>query len=148
MVSPVYLLDTCVVSELRRPRPQPAVVAWLVATPDAARHLCAVTLGEIQAGVEKTRDQDPAKAAEIEGWLDRVAAVYNVLPLDGPTCRRWAKLMHHQSDTVLEDALIAACALAHGLTVVTRHTRHFERFGVPLLDPFTSAVHSVRPGSE
>jgi predicted nucleic acid-binding protein len=95
-----------------------------------------VTLGEIQAGVEITRDQDESKAAAIEAWLDRVAALYNVLPLDGETFRCWAKLMHHESDTVYEDAMIAACAIRHQLTVVTRNTRHFARFGVPLVNPF------------
>lgn len=133
----MYLLDTCVVSELRRPRPQQAVLDWVEAVADHDLRLCALTLGEIQAGVEKTRDQNPAKAAEIEVWLEQVAALYAVLPLDGAVCRRWAKLMHRQSDTVLEDALIAACALEHGLTVVTRNVRDFSAFDVPLLNPFS-----------
>jgi hypothetical protein len=95
-----------------------------------------VTIGEIQTGVEITRERDPEKAAEIEGWLDRVAATLNVLPMDGGTFRRWARLMHRRSDQLLEDAMIAATAQMHDLTVVTRNVRDFEAFGVKTLNPF------------
>jgi len=132
----VYLIDTNVVSELRRVRPHGAVVAWLEGIADSDLYLSAVTLGEIQAGIEITREQDAAKAAEIEAWVDQVAATYNVLPMDAVTFRLWAKLMHRQSDTVYEDAMIAACALVHKLTVVTRNIRDFERFDVPGFNPF------------
>ncbi len=132
----MYLLDTNIVSELRKARPQPAVVSWLEGVTDADLHISAVTLGEIQAGIEITREQDAAKAAEIEAWADQVAAAYNVLAMDAATFRQWAKLMHRQSDTVYEDAMIAASALVHELTVVTRNVRDFKRFNVPLLNPF------------
>lgn len=132
----MYLLDTNVVSELRKPRPQAGVLAWIEAVADADLYISVVTLGEIQAGIEITREQDPAKAAEIEAWADQVAAVYNVLDMDAATFRLWAKLMHRQSDTVYEDAMIAATALARKLTVVTRNVGDFKRFGVPMLNPF------------
>lgn len=132
----MYLLDTNVVSELRKVRPHGAVVAWLQAVADEDIHLSAVTLGEIQAGIEITREQDAPKAAEIEAWADQVAATYNVLPMDAATFRVWAKLMHRQSDTVYEDAMIAASAIVQHLTVVTRNVRDFERFNVPLFNPF------------
>ena len=132
----MYLLDTNVVSELRKVRPHGAVVAWLQAVADEDIHLSAVTLGEIQAGIELTRAQDARKAAEIEAWADQVAATYNVLPMDAATFRVWAKLMHRQSDTVYEDAMIAASAIVQHLTVVTRNVRDFERFNVPLFNPF------------
>jgi predicted nucleic acid-binding protein len=132
----MYLLDTNIVSELRKPRPQPAVVAWLEGVGDSDLHISAVTLGEIQAGIEITRQQDAARAAEIEAWADQVAAAYNVLPMDAATFRQWAKLMHRQSDTVYEDAMIAATARVHKLTVVTRNVGDFKRFGVPMLNPF------------
>ncbi|MES2482161.1 MAG: type II toxin-antitoxin system VapC family toxin [Pseudomonadota bacterium] len=132
----MYLLDTNIVSELRRPRPHGAVVAWLRSTQDADLHVSAVTLGEIQAGVELTRDQDAAKAAEIETWLGLVAQSYNVLPMDGATFRTWARLMHRRSDTLYEDAMIAATATIHNLTVVTRNVADFANFDVTVLNPF------------
>ena len=132
----MFLLDTNIVSELRRPRPHGGVVAWLQATDDAQLFLSAVTLGEIQAGVELTRDQDASKATEIETWLDLVAQSYNVLPMDATAFRIWARLMHRRSDTLIEDAMIAATATVHQLTVVTRNVADFAKFDVPVLNPF------------
>lgn len=132
----MYLLDTNVVSELRKPKPHGAVLAWFRDLEDTELHLCAVTVGEIQAGIELTREQDEAKAKEIEAWLGMVAASYNVLPMDAAAFRAWAQLMHRKSDTVYEDAMIAATAKIHGLTVVTRNVADFKIFGVPLLNPF------------
>jgi predicted nucleic acid-binding protein len=134
----MYLLDINVVSELRKPRPHGAVLAWLQGVDDAQLHLSAVTIGEIQAGVELTRQQDAAKAQEIEAWLEQVASTFNVLPMDVPAFRAWARLMHRRSDTVSEDAMIAATAQVHGMTVVTRNVADFNAFGVPLLNPFGS----------
>ena len=131
----MYLLDTNVVSELRKPKPHGAVLAWLRAADDAQLHLSAVTIGEIQAGIELTREQDPAKAAETEAWLELVTAAYNVIPMDALTFRTWARLMHRKSDTVYEDAMIAATAAVHGFTVVTRNVADFKAFGVALLNP-------------
>jgi toxin FitB len=132
----VYLLDTNVVSELRKPRPNPKVIAWIQDADDPDLHLSAVTIGEIQAGIEVTRTQNPAKAEELETWAGQVADSYNVLAMDAACFRRWAKLMHRQSSTVYEDAMIAATALVHDLTVVTRNVRDFSRFDVPVLNPF------------
>ena len=134
----MYLLDTNIVSELRKPRPHGTVVSWLEGIADADLYLSAVTLGEIQAGIEITREQDADKAATIEAWADQLAAAYNILPMDAATFRQWAKLMQRQSNTVYEDAMIAASALVHKLTVVTRNTRDFERFQVTLFNPFDS----------
>lgn len=132
----MFLLDTNVVSELRKPKPHGGVLAWIEQVPDAALHLSAVTIGEIQAGIEITRDQDKAKADELTAWLDQVAGSYNVLPMDGAAFREWARLMHRKSETLYEDAMIAATARLHGLTVVTRNVADFKPFKVPLLNPF------------
>lgn len=132
----MYLLDTNVVSELRKPRPSSKVVEWLRGIEDSDLNLSAVTIGEMQAGIEMTRAQDPLKAQELEAWVDQVANSYNVLSMDAPSFRCWAKLLHRQSNTVSEDAMIAATALMHGLTVVTRNIRDFSRFAVPILNPF------------
>ncbi|NDY92108.1 type II toxin-antitoxin system VapC family toxin [Ideonella livida] len=134
-----FLLDTSVVSELRRPRPHGGVVAWLQSLDDAQLHVSAVTLGKIQAGIELTREQDPGKAQAIEGWLALVADSYNVLPMDARAFRAWARLMHRKSDTLYEDAMIAATAQVHGLTVATRNVGDFKALGLDVFNPFASA---------
>lgn len=134
-----YLLDTNVVSELRKPRPHGGVVAWLESIDDAQLHVSAVTLGKIQAGIELTRAQDPRKADEIEAWLELVAGAYNVLPMDAATFRAWARLMHGKSDTLYEDAMIAATAKVHGLRVATRNVTDFNALGIEVFDPFSSS---------
>jgi hypothetical protein len=133
----VYLLDTNVVSELRKRKPHKGVVAWIQAAPEESLYVSAVTVGEIQAGIEITRKQDAVKAKEIELWLDGVEQSYGVLPADAAIFRRWAQLMHRRPDHHLEDALIAATALVRGLTVVTRNVDDFEPFGAPLINLFT-----------
>lgn len=115
------------------------MLAWLESIDDARLYLSAVTLGEIQAGIELTREQDPDKANEIEAWLELVAGVYNVLPMDAATFRAWARLMHRKSDTPYEDAMIAASAKVHGLTVSTRNVSDFNALGLEVFNPFSSA---------
>ena len=134
----MYLVDTNVVSELRKPRPHPQAVAWLRGMSNRALFLSAVTIGELQAGVEITRQQDKAKADEIEAWLEQVAGTWNILPMDARAFRHWARLMHGRSDDLIEDAMIAATAYVHDLTIVTRNVRDFRLLGVPTLDPIAS----------
>jgi len=135
----MFLLDTNIISELRRPKPHGAVVAWIDAVPAEALFLSAVTLAEIQRGIELTREKDPAKAAEIERWLDAVAATWSVLPLTGAICRRWARLQHRKPREAIEDLLIAATALEHDLVVATRNVKDYRGLGVRWLDPFEAA---------
>ena len=134
----MYLLDTNVVSELRCPRPHKGVLNWIGGVPADRLFLSAVTVGEIQAGIEITRERDVTKAEELASWLDRVVAGYGILPMDAAAFREWAHLKHGKSDTLIEDAMIAATAKVHRLTVATRNVRDFRVFGVDIFDPFDS----------
>jgi toxin FitB len=131
-----YLLDTNVVSELRKHKPYGAVVAWLTALQEDQIFLSAVTLGELQAGIELTRRQDPIKAREIEHWADQLEASYQVLPMDSATFREWGRLMHGKSDHLIEDGMIAATARTQGLIVATRNERDFKQLNVAVFNPF------------
>ena len=132
----MYLLDTNIISEFRRAKPHGGVLAWIQDVPDSSLFISAVSIGEIQAGIEKTREQDRAKAKLLDAWLSEVMDGYSVLPMDAAAFRVWGQLMHRQSDTVIEDAMIAATALANHLTVVTRNVKDFKRFNVNVLNPF------------
>lgn len=132
----MFVLDTNVVSELRRTRPHGGVLAWLKATPESSIFVSAATVGEIQAGIELTREQDLPKAKELERWLVEVVLGMSVLPSDAQTFRIWARLMHKQQGHLWNDAMIAAIALGHGFTVATRNVTDFQRFEVPILNPF------------
>ena len=133
----MYLLDTNVISELRRARPHGAVLAWFQAVRPEEIAIPAVVIGEIQDGAEITRKQDQLKAEEIETWLDYVLANFTVLPMDGPIFREWARLMAGKSDELSGDAMIAATARIHGMVVVTRNVKDFAAFGVRVFNPFT-----------
>ena len=134
----MYLLDTNVVSELRRPKPHGAVLAWIAGTPARELFIPAITLAEIQAGIEIVRGQNERRAKELEAWLDGVAGSSNVLPMDGETFRTWARLMHGRPDKFYEDAMVAATAICHDLIVVTRNERDFRDFDVRILNPFVA----------
>lgn len=126
------------VSEVRKPKPHGDVVAWLNQLRDEQLFLSAVTLGELQAGIERTRAQDAKKAEEIEGWVDQLADSIQVLPMDAVCFREWGRLMNRKPEHLIEDAMIAATARVHGLTVATRNERDFAAFGVTLLNPFSA----------
>ncbi len=132
----MYLLDTNIVSESRKPKPHGGVTAWLAAQEAATLYISAMTIGEVQRGIEMTRTQDAGKTAEIEAWIEQVMVSGQVLPLDAAVCREWARLMHGKSDTLTEDAFIAATALVHRLTVATRNVRAFKSLGVNTINPF------------
>ncbi len=133
----MFLLDTNVVSELRKIKPHGGVVAWLTQQAPESLFLSAMTVAEIQQGIERTRDQDATRAAELEFWLEHtLLPTAQVLPMDGAVCRAWAKLMHRRSNTLAEDAFIAATAEVHGLMIATRNVRDFKALGVPVVNPF------------
>ena len=134
-----YLLDTNVVSELRKPRPHGGVVAWLNSQPEEQLFLSAVTMGELQAGIERTRHQDPSKAKEIESWADQLAASYQVLAMDTLCFREWGRIMDRKPDKLLEDAMIAATARVHQLVIATRNEADFKQLNVRILNPFKAS---------
>jgi predicted nucleic acid-binding protein len=131
-----YLLDTNVVSELRKLKPHGGVLAWLKELQESQIYLSAVTIGELQAGVEGMRDRDPNRAAQIQSWIDLLDEAYQVLPMDSACFREWARLMKGKSDDVLEDLMIAATARIHELTVATRNERDFASVDVRIFNPF------------
>jgi predicted nucleic acid-binding protein len=136
----MYLFDTNIVSELRRPKPHGGVLAWVDSVPNERIFISAASLGEIQKGIEALRPRDPEKAAILDAWADQLISKTNVLPMTGAIFRLWAKLMHKQSDSIYEDAMLAATAITHRLTVVTRNVRDLENFPVPLLNPFENKL--------
>jgi hypothetical protein len=132
-----YLLDTNVISELRRRKPHGAVSAWIESLRDEDIQIPAVAIAELQNGAEITRRQDPAKASELEQWIDRIMSTFVVIPMDGSMFRDWARLMSGKSDSLAANAMIAATARGHRLTVATRNVKDFVTFGVQLFNPFT-----------
>jgi predicted nucleic acid-binding protein len=131
-----YLLDTDVISELRKTKPHGAVVAWLETLRVEQIFLSAVTMGELQAGVELTRRQDAAKAREIESFLTSVEMSFAFVPMDPACFREWSRLMAGKPDALREDAMIAATARVHGLRVATRDEKDFKHLGVEIINPF------------
>jgi predicted nucleic acid-binding protein len=134
-----FLLDTNVVSELRKPKPHGAVLSWIADLQADQIYLSAVTIGELQTGVQLTRRQNPEKADEIELWVDQLAESSQVLPMDASCFREWARLMNGKTEHLLEDAMIAATARIHNLTVATRNEKDFKPLGVRVLDPFKTS---------
>jgi predicted nucleic acid-binding protein len=132
-----FLLDTNVISELRRTRPHGAVLAWRRSVPLHQLAIPAIVIAEIQSGIEITRKQDATKAQELEKWLDEVMDYYSILPADGPIFREWARIMAGKQDDLSGDAMIAATARIHRMIVVTRNVRDFDGLAVEVFNPFS-----------
>jgi len=133
----MYLLDTNVVSALRRLERNPEVGQWVESQRTADLYLSVVTVAEIERGITQQLRHNPAFASELAIWLDRILRWFRgqILGLDVTTARRWGQMsaaLGHDS----ADLIIAATALEHGLTVVTRNVRDFERTGVEVVNPF------------
>ena len=133
----MFLLDTDVLSAHRRPDRAPGAASWLARQRTADLYLSVVSIGEIERGIALQQSRNPPFAQALAAWLDRVLVLYGdrLLGIDAATARRWGQLsalIGHEG----ADLLIAATALEHGLTVVTRNTRHFEPAGVRVLNPF------------
>ena len=132
----VYLIESDVIAALHHPTPDQAVLSWITDVPPNRLHISAVAIGEIQADIEEIRAKDRLKAQELEEWLLRLRCAYNVLAADAATFREWARLVHERLEAPAGNAIIAATAVVHCLTVVTGNVEHFESFGVPTLNPF------------
>lgn len=133
-----YLLDTNVLSEIRRARPHPRVLEWWNDAPAGRLFVSSLTIGELRRGVGRLQARDDhAQAQRLAEWLDGIAQQFDdrILPVDAAVAEFWGRLPQHQPIPVV-DGLIAATALRHGLTVVTRNVRDFARTGVTVLDPF------------
>ena len=133
----MYLLDTNVVSALRRPDRHPAPIIGLQVRRPSDVYISVGTFAEIERGVTQQVTRDPNFARELAAWLERTLAAFadRLLRVYVPTARRWGRLSAALGHNHI-DLLIAATALEHGLTVVTRNVRHFQPTGVPVLNPF------------
>jgi len=140
-----YLLDTNVISELMKARPARSVADWIVGTPEDLLHLSVITIGEIRKGIDLL-DEDEPKRSALQSWLDRDLRIRfsgRLLPFDEWVAERWgqiealAKRQHITLPTI--DAQLAATALHHGLTFVTRNTSDVRLTGVPLFSPWSGS---------
>ena len=143
----MYIIDTDVLSALRNRERNPEVARWLADQRTADLHLSVVSIGEIERGLAAVKNRDPAFAARLKDWLDALLRHYRdrILPVDLSVARRWGVLSRGLGHAG-SDLLIAATALEHGLTVVTRNIRHFQPTAVPVLDP--SSPTGPASGSE
>ena len=133
----MFLIDTVVLSELRKRKRDPGVESWISNQRSTDLYLSVISIGEIERGIAQQQRKHPNFAGQLVTWLDQLLMLYEerILPIDLSTCRRWGRLsaaIGHDS----ADLLIAATALEHGLTVVSRNVRHFEPTGVSLVNPY------------
>jgi toxin FitB len=133
-----FLIDTNVLSELRKgPRADPRVLGWFRSVDDAALYLSVLVIGELRQGIERLRRRDPPAAAKLDRWLHELIERHadRTLPVDAAVADRWGRL--NVPDPIpAVDGLLAATALVHSLTLVTRNVRDVRRTGVRHLDPF------------
>jgi toxin FitB len=133
----VFLLDTNIVSEIRKPKPAPSVQAWFDGTDDASLFLSVLVLGEIERGIVQLRPRDEARAASLSQWLERLRTAYRerLLPVDAGVAAEWGRLTAQRTVPAI-DGLLAATAKHHRMTFVTRNVDDVADLGVNLLNPF------------
>ncbi len=133
-----YLLDTNVLSEARRRRPEPKLVAWLEATESSDLYLSVLTIGEIRMGITRRRRKDPTAADILEHWAREIEETFSdrIIPVDTSIARIWGELNRERPLPVV-DALLAATAIKHDLTLVTRNVKDIASTGVSLINPWT-----------
>jgi len=132
-----YLLDTNVVSETRKIRAEPGVMAFVRAADATRLFISVLTMGELRKGVAARRRTDPVAAERLGNWVDGIETMFadRILPVDATVARIWGELSARRNLPVI-DTLIAATAIASGLTLVTRNTRDVAATGVALVDPW------------
>lgn len=132
-----YLLDTDILSAIRRKRRDVNLEKWFAGNRTAEMYLSVVTIGEIERGIIRQKSVDPEFALSLTRWLETIISRYGqrILPLTTNIARRWGQLSGELGHNGA-DLMIAATALEHNLTVVTRNTRHFEPAKVNLINPF------------
>ena len=132
-----YLLDTNVLSEVRRPRPDPSVGAWFDAVRAEELYISVMVIGEIRHGIERLAQRDGVRAAAFEKWLIDLQELYGnrVMPVSAAVAEVWGRL-NAAEPLPVADGLMAATALVHNWTLVTRNTHHVIRTGARLINPF------------
>ena len=135
----MILLDTVVLSELRKTQPNTKVMTYLRAQREDATFISALSIGEIEAGIERQRSQNPEFAAELASWLATLELQFShcILPVTPAIAKLWGRLCVQTGNKGM-DNLIAATALCHNLTIVTRNVKHFEPTGVAVVNPFAT----------
>ncbi|MEV6300869.1 type II toxin-antitoxin system VapC family toxin [Actinoplanes sp. NPDC051861] len=133
-----FLLDTNVVSELRKSAPHPRVAEWHAVHSDAIAYLSALVVGEIRRGIDRLRPRDPKQAEVLERWLTGLTRAYSerLLPVTARVAEEWGRMSATGTPPPVIDGLMAATARVHGLTLVTRNTADVARTGVPAVNPF------------
>jgi toxin FitB len=136
-----FLLDTNVVAEMRRSAPDRRVVTWFRDNADEAAYLSVMVIGEIRKGIERLRPRDAGRAAAIDSWLDQVVETYEqrLLPASVAVAQEWGRLLAVPQPPPPVDALMAATAKVHRLTLVTRNVKDVEGTGVAVINPFEQA---------
>jgi toxin FitB len=133
-----FLLDTNVVSEFAKAKPNPGVIAWLGSVPSTDLFLSVITLGEIRKGIERKRMMSPPDAGRLDAWFTTLVLRYRsrILPFDEQSADEWGRIMALHPAVPVEDSQLVATALQHNLTFATRNVRHIAQTGVPFIDPF------------